>query len=147
MDENESVRRQAARVLDTRANLGATGPVAARGTVHLQVLGMGGVPATGVSAVVVNVTVLGSKAAGSVTAYPDGTTIPTTSNLNFTIGQTIPNLVIAKIGSNGKIALTNNSGGTLQLLADVAGYYLAGTPATPGAYAPLTPARVLEVGQ
>ena len=36
-----------ARILDTRTGLGATGPVAAQGTVTLQVTGNGGVPATG----------------------------------------------------------------------------------------------------
>ncbi|WP_206665808.1 hypothetical protein, partial [Pedococcus bigeumensis] len=98
-----------ARVLDTRTNLGGTGPVAAHGTVHLQVAGRGGVPASGVSAVVVNVTVTAAKSAGFLTVYPDGSTMPTASNLNFAAGQTIPNLVIAKVGANGRIALTNGA--------------------------------------
>ena len=40
----------------------------------------------------------------------------------------MPNLVIAPVGANGKVALFNGSGGTIQLLADVSGYYLAGVP-------------------
>src|SRR5690606_25347554 len=36
----------------------------------------------------------------------------------------IPNLVVAKVGANGKIALSNNSGGSVHLIADVAGYHL-----------------------
>ncbi len=133
-----------ARVLDTRTNLGATGPVAASGTVHLPVLGKGGVPATGVAAVVLNVTVNAPAQPGNITVYPDATTMPLASNLNFVPGQTIPNLVVAKIGANGNIALTNNSPGTVQLIADVAGYYLSGTPTAPGTYVPLNPARVLD---
>jgi alpha-tubulin suppressor-like RCC1 family protein len=133
-----------ARLLDTRTALGAGGPVAAYGTIHLSVLGRGGVPTAGVSAVAVNVTVTGPKKAGNVTVYPDGAGKPTASNLNFTAGQTIPNLVIAKVGANGKIALANNSGGTIQLIADVAGFYLGGVPSVPGAYVPLVPARVLD---
>ncbi len=112
------------RLMDTRKNLGAVGPVAAQGTVRLQVAGRGGVPASGVAAVVLNVTVTAPTKSGYVTAYPDGTTLPTASNLNFTAGQTIPNLVIVKVGSNGKVALKNSSAGTVQLIADVAGYYL-----------------------
>ena len=117
-----------ARVLDTRTNLGATGPVAALNTVHLPVLGKGGVPATGVAAVVLNVTVNAPAQPGNITVYPDATTMPLASNLNFVPGQTIPNLVVAKIGANGNIALTNNSPGTVQLIADVAGYYLVAPP-------------------
>ena len=47
-------------------------------------------------------------AAGYVTVYPSGSTRPAASNLNFTAGQTIPNLVIAKVGTDGKVSLFNN---------------------------------------
>jgi hypothetical protein len=130
--------------MDTRKNLGAVGPVAAQGTVRLQVAGRGGVPASGVAAVVLNVTVTAPTKSGYVTAYPDGTTLPTASNLNFTAGQTIPNLVIVKVGSNGKVALKNSSAGTVQLIADVAGYYLDGTPQTAGAFTSLSPSRLMD---
>ncbi|GAB2568977.1 hypothetical protein [Kribbella endophytica] len=133
------------RVLDTRSAIGAAaGPVAARGVVHLSVLGRGGVPASGVSAVVLNVTVTQPTTAGYVTVFPDGTTMPTASNLNFAARQTIPNLVVARVGANGKIALANNSTGTAHLTADVAGYYLAGTPTAAGTFASLAPSRVLD---
>ena len=118
--------------------------VAASGTVGLQVTGRGGVPATGVAAVVVNVTVTGPSASGFITVYPSGTSQPTASNLNFTAGQTIPNLVTVKLGTDGKIDLRNNSAGSVHLIADVAGYYLAGTPTVPGAFVSLDPARLLD---
>jgi len=134
-----------ARVLDTRVGNGAPqAAVAAYGTVGLQVSGRGGVPATGVSAVVVNVTVTGPSTGGFITVYPAGTSQPTASNLNFSGGQNIPNLVTVKVGGDGKINLTNNSAGTVHLIADVAGYYLAGTPTVPGAFVSLNPARLLD---
>ncbi|HEY4993781.1 MAG TPA: hypothetical protein VII33_17040, partial [Nakamurella sp.] len=133
-------------------NLGVTGPVPASGTVSLQVTGQGGVPATGVSAVVVNVTAVNPTTAGFITVWPSLTTRQQTSNLNFQAGQNIPNLVVVPVGADGKIQLFNGSGGTVQLLADVTGY-IAGTAqntaatapaaatATPGATAlPMTPA-------
>jgi len=113
-----------ARVLDTRIALGAAGPVPASSSIAVQILGRGGVPAAGVSAVVVNLTVTAPARAGALTAYADGTSMPTTSNLNFVAGQTIPNLAVVPVGADGKIRLANRSSGTVQLIADIAGYYL-----------------------
>ena len=54
------------RILDSRFGIGVTqGPVAGGATVKLQVLGRGGVPVSGVGAVVLNVTAAeGPSAAG-----------------------------------------------------------------------------------
>lgn len=56
-----------------------------------------------------NVTVTQPRAAGNITAYPGGTTAPSSSNLNFVGGQTIPNLVVARVGSNGQVNLKSNT--------------------------------------
>ena len=72
------------------------------------------------------VTTVSPAAAGFVTVWPAGQTRPNASNLNFSAGQNIPNTVIVPIGVGGKIQLFNGSGGTIQLLADVSGYYRAG---------------------
>ncbi len=128
------------RLLDTRTGTGAAkAPVPANGTVHLQVTGRGGVPASGVSAVVLNVTATAATRSGYVTVYADGTTRPTASNLNYLAGQTVANLVIAPVGANGKIALTATSSGATALVADVSGYYLADTtPPSPATAATVT---------
>jgi hypothetical protein len=106
------------------------------GTVSLQVTGKGGVPASGVSAVVVNVTAVTPTSAGYITVWPSGATRTTTSNLNFQAGQNIPNLVVVPVGADGKIQLFNGSGGTVQLLADVTGYIIGTAPsAAPNAAA------------
>jgi FtsP/CotA-like multicopper oxidase with cupredoxin domain len=132
------------RVLDTRSSLGAPGPVPAGGTVTLTIAGKGGVPLTGAGAVVLNVTVTETKAPGYITVYPSGTPRPLASNLNFVPGTTVPNLVTVMIGTDGKVLLTNGSLGSVQLVADVAGYYAAGTPTIAGAYSALTPSRLLD---
>src|SRR5262252_4261629 len=133
------------RVLDTRNGVGA--PKAAiqpHTAVAVQVTGSGGVPASGVSAVVVNVTATASTAAGHITGYADGAARPPVWNVNFTRGQTAAGLITVAVGANGKIDLFNNSAGTTQLLADVEGYYLAGTPSAAGAFAAVGPSRVLD---
>src|SRR5205823_4736658 len=80
---------------------------------------------------------------GYLTVYPDQTARPPTSNLNFGAGQTVANLVVATLGANGQIDLFNTSGGTIQVIADVTGYFSGGGP-TPGGFAPVTPARILD---
>ena len=131
------------RLLDTRSALGGIAP-GPNGVVHLAVSGHGGVPATGVAAVALNVTVTQPAAPGWVSVYADGDAAPTTSNLNFAAAQTVANLVVAKVGADGLVDLHNGSAGTTQLLADVSGYYLAGTATEPGTYTPVSPARVLD---
>ncbi len=130
-----------ARIMDTREAGGAFAPLESR---DVQVTGKVGVPAGNVSAVVVNVTVTDSTAGGYLTAYPSGTSRPTASNLNWTAGVTIPNLVTVKVGDKGKVSLYSFSTGTVHVVADVAGYYLGGTPTKPGMFVALAPSRVLD---
>ena len=87
------------------------------------------------SAVALNVTVANPTAAGYITVWPSGALRQQTSNLNFQAGQNIPNLIIVPVGPDGKIQLYNGSPGTVQLIADVAGYIIGGTVRTTDALA------------
>ena len=99
------------------------GPLAPQQTYLLPVTNRGTIPPTGsVGAVVLNVTVVAPTAGNFLTVYPSGAAQPTASNLNFAPGQTIANMVIAKVGSDGKIAIFNNAGST-QVLVDIVGYF------------------------
>ncbi|WP_063770747.1 hypothetical protein [Streptacidiphilus carbonis] len=114
-----------ARMLDTRDGTGsAKAPVGAAAALAVQLAGRAPVPATGVSAVVMNVTVTGGTAGGWLAAYPDGQGKPTTSTLNFTPGLTVANLAVTPT-TNGKVDFYN-AFGTVNVLADVAGYFSAG---------------------
>lgn len=110
------------RILDTRNGTGvaAAGAVPAHGTVMLSIPGIDGVPAAGITAVVMNVTVTQPTAGGFLTVYPGTGTAPTTSNLNFSAGETVPNLVTVQL-SGGKVSFHNSSGGTVQVIADLDG--------------------------
>ena len=92
---------------------------------EVQVAGLGGVPAAGVSAVVANVAVTGPTALSFLTVFPAGEPLPLASNLNFRPGQTVPNLVVAKQGAGGRMAIYN-AAGTAHVIADVAGWFDAG---------------------
>ncbi|OKJ14078.1 hypothetical protein AMK19_10885 [Kitasatospora sp. CB01950] len=74
-----------------------------------------------------------------MTVHPDGQPAPGTSNLNFTAGRTVSNLVTVPV-VNGKVDLRNSSG-TVDLLADVTGYYSANGA---GTFSTATPLRLLD---
>jgi hypothetical protein len=113
------------RILDTRIGVGAAqARLGAGAALSLQVTGQGGVPADGVVAVVLNVTVTEPVAGGWLAAWPAGEPLPLTSNLNFVAGQTVPNLVVVKVGAGGKVNLYS-SGGPVHVIADVAGWFTA----------------------
>jgi hypothetical protein len=134
-----------ARLLDTRPGAttvdgeseggGSLGPVSTR---DVTVTARGGVPASGVSAVALTVTVTEPTAAGFLTAHPTGTARPNASNLNFEPGKTVANLVVAKVGSGGRISLFNSAGRT-HVIADVVGWF-----SPTGGFNPLEPARLAD---
>jgi len=134
-----------ARVLDTRSGLGGrTGPVGPDGTVDVKVTDTGGVPATGVTAVALNMTATG--AAGPpldwLTVWPKGAPRPYASNLNFSPGTSVPNLVLARVGADGSVSVYNHTG-TVDVLADVQGWYSDSAPGG-STYIPVSPARILD---
>ncbi len=134
------------RILDTRNGTGTGGgsnPVGPGATIDLQVTGVGGVPASGVAAVALNVTATGATGPGSyLTIYPTGSTQPLASNLNFNPGTAIPNLVIARVGPSGKVSIYNNLG-SVHVVGDVQGYY-ADSQTSGSTYVPVNPLRVLD---
>jgi hypothetical protein len=130
------------RVLDTRKPTGVPvkAPIPADGHLALDLSSQ--VPA-GTKAVTMNVTVTGPKAGGYLTVYPDGTTAPLASNLNFSAGQTVPNLVTVPV-NNGRVDFQNTSAGTVDVVADLAGYYGDATTGTDTGFAPNVPFRIWD---
>src|SRR4029077_6495658 len=134
------------RLLDTRNGTGGVpaAPVGPGQTINVTVAGTPNIPAGGVAAVVLNVTVTGSTAPSYLTVFPSGTAPPTASNLNFVAGQTVPNRVIVKLGTGGSVSFYN-AFGNVNVLADVAGWFTDGsTAASGGLFVGMTPARILD---
>jgi streptogramin lyase len=128
------------RVLDSRTGSGAwSTPLPAGTTRPAQIAGAHGVPATA-DAVILNVTVTGGTANSFLTVHPAGSLPPTASSVNFAAGQTIPNMVVVKVGVNGQIAFENHVG-AVDVVVDLAGYFDASTG---DLFHPLAPHRVLD---
>lgn len=133
------------RLLDTRDGTGGSRTVGPGGTISLQIMGRGGLPASGVSAVVLNVTATDATASSFVTVWPDGISRPNASNLNFVAGQTIPNRLIVKVGADGKVNLYNFQG-SVDLVADVNGWFSDGSSSglSGSTFTGVTPARIQD---
>jgi len=133
------------RILDSRTPTGSWfGQLLAGTPKELQVTGLGGasnVPSAA-TAVVMNVTATGGTVGSFVSAWPTGATQPTSSNLNFGPGETIPNLVTVKLGTGGKVSFANALGG-VDVIADVVGYYDDGT-GSGDLFTGITPTRLLD---
>jgi Tol biopolymer transport system component len=91
----------------------------------------------GAAAAVLNVTGLEASDAGYVTVFPCGETRPNVSNLNLVPGVVSPNLVISKVGANGKVCIFTEK--SSNVFADVAGVFPVGSSLTAQ-----TPVRVLD---
>ena len=138
------------RMADTRTGDGIPkARVGPRATVTFLAAGTRGIPVNARS-VVLNVTGIGPSADTYVTVWPSGDAQPNTSNLNLRAGDVAANLVIAKVGADGKVAIYNDNGDT-DVAVDAMGYFL--DPAVAGGAGSkqhgLAPARIVDtrIGQ
>lgn len=115
-----------ARLLSTSSYTGTTnGPCRIRGGTRfdLPVLGRGGVPPSGVAAVVLRVALVKPDASTTLRAWPTGAALPPDPVAAANPGQGAA-LVTVPLGTSGSVSL-QHTGGVSHLTADVVGYYLA----------------------
>jgi alpha-tubulin suppressor-like RCC1 family protein len=146
------------RILDTRSGLCGVhrcGALGAGQTLSLQVTGYTdartteSVPANA-TAVVLNVLAVNGSSASLLTVYPNGTGRPLASNLNFPAHENVANLVTVALGQNGTSDTQRevnlyNALGTLNVVADVEGYFVAQAASNPaGEFHAIAPLRVCD---
>ena len=96
-----------------------------------------GIPSTA-TAVMLNVTAVGAQGdQGYMTIYPCGSTRPEASSLNYNTGNTVPNAVLAKVGTNGSVCIYTSV--ATDILVDASGYY-----SDSSTFVSLNPARIFE---
>lgn len=127
-----------ARVLDTRTGLAAPkARLAAGGTLKLPVTGKAGIPTTGASAVLLDVSATSPSAAGWITTWATGTTRPATPQVRLETGKPNTGLVLARIGTGGAVNL--HSSVQTDVMVDVVGWL-----PTDADLVAVTPTRVLD---
>jgi hypothetical protein len=113
------------RLLDTRSANGLTGAFVSHVARTFQVATRGGIPSNAV-AITGNLTVTGQTALGFLYLGPNATNNPTSSTLNFPVGDDRANAVTVALAGDGSLSATYASpvtGATTQVLLDVTGYF------------------------
>lgn len=88
-------------------------------------------------AVVLNVTATDTVRPGFVTAFSCDEPVPSTSNLNYGVGDVVANAVVAEVGSDGSVCLFTYAGA--DVIVDIAGYFPAGSD-----YSAVDPQRLVD---
>jgi hypothetical protein len=108
--------------------------------VHVPVIGVGGVPGGGVTAVALNVTCADGSVPSSFTVWPTGGNQPSVANVTVPVGTASATLVVVEPGPSGEVSVINRSG-TAHLIVDVVGFFRT-DPAFK--FAPINPGRLLD---
>jgi len=133
------------RVFDTRAGESpdalrdvGSAKLAADSMMEVRVtdLGNGLVPGSGVGAVSLNVVATQPDADGFISVYSCGTRA-LVSNVNFSVGATVGNAVIAPVSSSGTVCFYSSA--TTDLVVDINGWFVAGA-----AFTAIGPKRVFD---
>ncbi len=111
------------RIVDTRSSFGGT-TIGGGSSESFTIAGAGGVPSTGATAVVSNVTALGTTSTGYLTIYPSTATKPVASDLNWPgANATVANMTQVGLGTAGAITIFNGGAGSSNILVDLFGYF------------------------
>jgi Trypsin len=133
-----------ASVLDTRNGVGAAAGIRAGGsTTSFPVTGVGGVPATGVTAVLVDLTAITTTGGTYLTIFPeDATRNPALSMVNTSTNQIISNSAVVPVPAGGRLSVFTSAGG-VHITVDVQGYYTPSLTVGSG-FVPVEPTRVVD---
>ena len=132
------------RALDSRNGTGVTAGKFTANTPRTFAVRGGAVPNTAI-AVTGNLTVTGQSSMGYLYIGPDAVSLPTSSSLNFPIGDNRANGVTVQLASDGTLSVTYvglPGTQTTDVIFDVTGYF---SPGTDGAsFVAVNPGRVLD---
>lgn len=132
------------RAFDTRDASGPSSPLASAEPLTFDIDSTTGVPESGVSALVLNVTSARAADGGFVEVRPGGTGVTGTSSLNFTSGPPVANQVIVPVGAGGTVTFEAST--TTDLIVDVFGFFTDDTAesSTTGLFVPVEPLRAVD---
>ena len=135
------------KAMDTRYGIGGVpiGRVSSSGTITFEVLGIGQVPATGVSAVMLNVSAISPSGSGYLSAYSDDVSDSGLSLFNWNDGVNSNGADVIAPGADGGVTISVHSYTSTQVSASVRGYFLDGSQQSAGdTYVPMNWVNALD---
>jgi hypothetical protein len=113
----------AARLFDTRlgSDVVRVGRVVPGSSLSVGLLGVGGVPSSGVGGLSLNVTVTGALEAGFLTVFGCGGVVPWVSSVNFGVGASVANAVVVPPGVGGRVCF--DASAPVHVIADINGWF------------------------
>jgi hypothetical protein len=133
------------RFVDSRKAFGISGILVAQRPQTFAVTGQHGLPATGITAVVGNITVYKPSAVAYIYIGPDRVNIPTSSTINFPKGDIRANNFIVPLAPDGTLSIVMAGlpagSATAHVIVDISGYFTSS-----GGYLfhPVAPSRLLD---
>lgn len=114
--------------------------------IDVQVAGKAWTPSTGLGTVALNVSAKGTVG-GTLAIYSPDDAEPITTSLSYGTTSYATNLVMSKVGANGKIKLVNKGTASTNVYLDLHGYTVTAagisTATTASIYVPVAPVRIL----
>ena len=99
--------------------------IPANQSVTVPIAGKDGIPASGTTAVALDLTASEATASGTVAAYADGTALPFLISVSYAPGVSVANASIVAVGTDGAIRLYNAGSRTVAVNVDLTGSYYA----------------------
>lgn len=132
------------RLVDTRYATGLSGRFLSGKPRTVQIAGVQGLPASGITAVVGNITIVHPSERGLLYAGPTASAPPSRSTINFPVNEIRANNFTIKVAPDGTIGVVfmgADAAGTSDVIVDISGYYVKGTGAQ---FHSLAPYRTLD---
>ncbi|MFI9569221.1 hypothetical protein [Streptomyces rishiriensis] len=118
--------------------------VAPNSTTTVAVAGQGFLPSSNLASVALNLSAEGETGSGSLKVYASDETEPTATALSYGTANYRANLVISKVGADGRIKLVNTGSSTARVYLDNQGYtFLTSSSTTGSTYVPVAPTQIL----
>jgi hypothetical protein len=134
------------RVLDSRFGVGLSGFFTSNLSRSVQIAGLPGIPSAAV-AITGNLTVTQQSSAGFLAITPTPNNNPSTSTLNFPLGDTRANNVTSPLGTDGRASIvyrTSTAGQHAHVILDVTGYFVDSVSSAVSTYKTMAPTRILD---
>jgi hypothetical protein len=136
-------------IAPNQCNTGAgSGPLEPGVSRYLTIDGRDGLPATGVTAVALNLTAIAPTRNTNIVAFPDDLFAASSeraagSQLNVTAGSVLADMVEIGVGTDGRIEVADTLG-TVNMAIDIEGYVVPSTSPAAGFFGPVEPTRICD---